>query len=156
MEARRRGLFVKGLSASDLEELYTLREAIETLALRLAISRAKDSEWDAAERAVATMNQAADAGDPQAFAAADLDFHSELYRLSRHRRLAAVWEQLRPTLAAVFTVAKSHGRDLRKPARMHRQLLVAIRAGDVDKAVELLTKSNRSGLAERAGDLPLA
>lgn len=154
VESRRRGVFVTGHSVEDLEELYSLREAIESLALRLAIERAAPEEWANAERAVERMREAASAEDPDAFAAADLEFHSELYRLSRHRRVWSVWDQYRPTLAAVFSVTNTNKHDLNKNAVRHAKILAAARRGDADRAVSLLAQSNRTGLAERKKDLP--
>lgn len=154
VESRRRGVFVTGHTVEDLEELYSLREAIESLALRLAIERAAPEEWAVAERAVATMREAAAADDPDAFAAADLEFHSEFYRLSRHRRVWSVWDQYRPTLAAVFSVTNSNKHDLRKNSVRHAKILAAARRRDAEQAVNLLVQSNRTGLAERKKDLP--
>lgn len=154
VESRRRGVYVTGHTVEDLEELYSLREAIESLALRLAVGRASPGEWVVAERAVETMRQAAAAEDPDAFAAADLEFHSEFYRLSRHRRVWSVWEQYRPTLAAVFSVTNSNKHDLPKNSARHAKILAAARRGDVEQAVRLLVRSNRTGLSERKKDLP--
>ncbi|MGH3658810.1 MAG: GntR family transcriptional regulator, partial [Micromonosporaceae bacterium] len=96
LESRRRGTYVTGFTADDIQELYSLREAMESLALTLAMGRSEAASWAALDEPVRAMRQAADAADTEAFAAADLDFHSRFYHLSGHRRLISVWEHYRP------------------------------------------------------------
>lgn len=49
VDNRRRGFFVRGFTADDIEELYALREAVEQLACRLTITAAP-MDWSPAER----------------------------------------------------------------------------------------------------------
>lgn len=153
VESRRRGVFVKGFTGEDLAELYSLREALESLALSLAIGR-PGTDWGLAEAAIARMAAAAELRDPGALAMADLEFHSELYRLSGHSRVWKVWEQFRPTMKAVFSVGNSPDRDLAGLAEAHGLILDHARRGDTEKAQELLAEHHRHGLEQRMRDLP--
>ncbi|AEM83549.1 GntR family transcriptional regulator [Streptomyces violaceusniger] len=138
VEARRRGVFVTGLTEDDVEELYTLRESLETLALTLAIGRAGPGDWEPAERFVRDMRDAADRAAAGDFALADLEFHSQFYVLSGHRRLLAVWEQYRPTFGVILDVTNAQDVDLRPFAGAHADLLATVRAGDVEHAATTL------------------
>jgi GntR family transcriptional regulator, gluconate operon transcriptional repressor len=140
VESRRRGVFVKGLSAEDVDELYSLREALEAMALRLAMERAGADDWQRAEQHLTQMRAAADAADARAFARADLEFHGQFYALSGHRRLAAVWEQYRPTFAVMLGVTNAQDRDLHPSAEAHADLLEAIRAKRGELTASLLSE----------------
>lgn len=140
VESRRRGVFVKGLSAEDVDELYSLRETLEAMALRLTMRRATEADWGVAERCVAEMRRTADVAEPREFARADLEFHSQFYALSGHRRLTAVWEQYRPTFAVMLGVTNAQDRDLHPSAEAHADLLAAIREGDTARTESLLSE----------------
>jgi GntR family transcriptional regulator, gluconate operon transcriptional repressor len=135
LESRRRGVFVTGLTEDDVDELYTLRESLETLALSLAMRRAEPESWDRAQEYVDEMNAAAKRGDPHAFARADLEFHTQLYELSGHRRLRAVWDQYLPTIGVVLDVTNAQDVDLHPAAGAHADLLKLARSGDEGEAL---------------------
>jgi GntR family transcriptional regulator of gluconate operon len=137
-DSRRKGVFVIGLTETDVDELYSLREALESLALRRAMQNAAPDAWQQAEACVDEMHRAAEQREVARFAQADLDFHSEFYALSEHSRLRTTWRQYRPTFAAMLDVTVSHDRDLHGPAEDHAVLLEAARGSDVEGALEVL------------------
>lgn len=153
VESRRRGVFVKGLDAADVGELYSLRESLESLALRLAMATARDSDWAVARRRVTEMRDAAGKADPPGFARADLDFHTQFYLLSGHRRLTAVWAQYRPTFAVLLDITNAQDRDLRSSAQAHADLLDVAVSGDPDAAVALLADHLRGACDRLRGAL---
>lgn len=155
LESRRRGVFVTGLTEDDVDELYTLRESLETLALSLAMRRVEPESWNEAQRCLDEMLAAADRRDVGAFARADLEFHSQFYRLSAHRRLRSVWEQYQPTFSVMLDVTNAQDIDLRPAADAHVELLRVARSGREDEAIttlrgHLLGARNRLRSALRA------
>lgn len=134
VRSQRRGVLVPGFTENDVRELYSLRQAIEELSLRHAAGR----DCTAAAPHVALMRQAADAGDQHAFARADLDFHTALYEIAGHRRLLAMWQQLRPVFAVMLDVTNEQDRDLHPAAEDHAQLLDAIREDETERALAIL------------------
>lgn len=136
--SQRRGVYVTGLGAEDVEELYTLRDSLESLALTLAMNKASDDDWAHSQSCVERMRRAAERSDARLFTAADLDFHSRFYELSGHRRLIAVWEQYRPTFAVVLDITNAQDVDLHAPAEDHATLLDAARRGDRELALTTL------------------
>ncbi len=86
-----RGTFVAELSATDLWEIYTLRAAIESLAVRIVTERASAETLAQLQQAVADMVQAAREGDLARLAALDMSFHEMLCRASGHSRLLDAW-----------------------------------------------------------------
>lgn len=138
VESRRRGVFVVGLSVDDIEELYSLRQLIEAKSIALCIERGTGDDA-VARKALARMGEAADVADSEAFAEADLDFHTALYEASGHRRLAALWQQYRPTFATMLSLTNAEDRDLRPICRDHADLLDDVRSGDREQALQRLS-----------------
>lgn len=136
---RPRGVFVVGLTGDDVDQLYSLRGALEQLALSRAIRVEDDSRWRMMADAVQRMADAADAGDHAAFVEADLDFHSQIYALADHPRLEGAWRQYLPTFTALLDVTINHDDDLHDSAGDHVALMDVMRSGDADRAAEVLT-----------------
>ena len=135
VESRRRKIFTLELSAEDISDHYALREAVETLAVRLAIERATPGEWERGRALVERMRNAAWAGDNDAFALADTAFHSNTFALARHRRLEAVWRQSEPMLAALLEFTVQVDTDLDASANDHSTLFDLMSSGNVELAV---------------------
>ncbi|WP_309126976.1 GntR family transcriptional regulator [Microbacterium sp.] len=145
---RPRGVFVVGLTRDDVDQLYSLRGALEQLALSRAIRVADGARWAAMEDAVRRMTEAADAGDHAAFVVADLDFHSQIYALADHPRLEGAWRQYLPTFTALLDVTINHDDDLHDSAADHVALMDVMRGGDATAAAEVLT-AHLDGARER-------
>jgi GntR family transcriptional regulator of gluconate operon len=149
VESARQGVRVVGLNDEDITELYSLRGQIETLALRLCIERNTAADWDEFERPLEAMSRAAERGDAGAFAAADLDFHTLIYRLSRHRRLLGTWlMQCEPTFQVLLEVTTRQDRDLRPVAGAHDAIIRFGRSGDTSGA-ETELQSHLDGSSDR-------
>lgn len=136
---RPRGVFVVGLTRDDVDQLYSLRGALEQLALSRAIRVEDDSRWAAIATAVQQMSDAAEVGDHAAFVQADLDFHSQIYALADHPRLEGAWRQYLPTFTALLEVTINHDADLHDSAVDHVTLLEVMRSGDAARAETVLT-----------------
>lgn len=136
---RPRGVFVVGLTGDDVDQLYSLRGALEQLALSRAIRVDDDARWRTMADAVQRMVDAADARDHAAFVQADLDFHSQIYALADHPRLEGAWRQYLPTFTALLDVTINHDDDLHDSAHDHVMLMDVMRSGDGARAADVLT-----------------
>lgn len=134
IESRQPGAYVVGIGETDIDELYSLRDAIEALALTLAIERVPAAGWDRMRASVETLERAADERDAERFATSDIEFHSLIYTLSGHRRLADIWGQYAPILTALLRTTVLEELELDDSARNHRRLYELIVAGDVSAA----------------------
>lgn len=137
--AQRRGVAVAGLTSTDVDELYSLREALEMLALRESMRR-DGVDWSILEEPLSDLRSAADEGSAAAFAAADLEFHSRLYVLSGHRRLQSNWAQHRPIFHVLLEASNAQDVDLHPSAEAHADLLRVFRSGNVEEAASLLSE----------------
>lgn len=141
VESRRQGVFVRGMDAHEVSELYALRAAIEPLAVRLAIEAVEDEDaWRGAEQALAGMETSADAGRWADYAQYDLDFHTEIYRNSGNRRLWAVWEQYRPSFGVMMQMTNERDADLHPSADEHREILRALQERKEDVVLVVLER----------------
>lgn len=145
---RPRGIYIIGLSSDDAEQLYSLRGALEHLALRRAMRVTDDARWAPMRARVEDMRRAADRREASAFSEADLDFHTTIYLLADHARLLAAWQQYMPTFAALLDVTIAHDADLHDSAEDHARLYDVMRSGDVT-AASLVLDEHLAGAQER-------
>ena len=131
-----RGAVVAPLGLADLREIYEMRVAAETLALRLALPEISNAQLDRAEAIQDRLEQAPVAE----FGALNNEFHKTLYspcgrpRLLSHIEVLghAADRYLRITVSSLDYAGKSH--------REHRALLPACMRRDERKATQILTK----------------
>ena len=85
---RNRGAFVAQLSREDLDEVYSLRVAIERLAVERCVEHATDEDIAELQGVVDRIAELMERGiTEQEAAELDLKFHDIMYRSGRHRRL---------------------------------------------------------------------
>jgi len=133
VENRRKRLYARSLGTRDIEELYALRESLESLAVRLAIEHAKAEDWDGVQAIVDEMRLAGEHDDFERFADADMEFHTRLYRLSENRRLMEAWRPYQRTFAILFE--RSYTPDIESAVVDHQGFLDIMRSGDTAAAV---------------------
>ncbi|MDN3060048.1 GntR family transcriptional regulator [Streptomyces sp. SRF1] len=90
-----RGATIPLLSRRDVEEVFSLRLALETLAGQQAIKRASDVDIALMAAALDPIEEALTGGNRRAITEADMGFHDTLYRAAHHQRLEASWRNIR-------------------------------------------------------------
>lgn len=130
VESRRRGFFVVGLSRSDIDDLYELRESIELVTVTRAVAQVTPEQLQLGREIVADMLECADRSAADGFAEADMRFHALLYRMGGNRRLQDVWEAYEPVFASLIQLTVEEDVDLHPSALDHGRLLDLIEAGD--------------------------
>lgn len=130
VESRSGGTYVVGIADADIDELYSLRQAIEGLAAELAMERNQDADWAEMAVLVDALEKAAAARDNEAFAALDTKYHSLIYAHSGHRRLADIWDQYAPILTTLIRSTLDVDADLHESAVKHRRLFELMKSGD--------------------------
>ncbi|WIY53221.1 GntR family transcriptional regulator [Devosia sp. YIM 151766] len=134
VEKQQPGVIVIGIDHDSINELYSLRGAIEGLAVRLAVGRYDEARFGTIQRHVETMQRAAQADDPAGFAQADISFHNEICLISGHKRLADVWQRHEAITMTLLRLTISLDQDLSASAAKHLELLNLIKAGDPQAA----------------------
>lgn len=131
VEARRRGLFVTGLTRDDVWELYTLRAALDLVALDLAVERFRPADFAHLRELVKTMESAMADGRMADFARADMEFHSTFFERAGHRRLLRAWQGLVRTFRVMIEVTDVENPDVGSVVREHRDILDAAERRDI-------------------------
>ncbi|MCK2243392.1 MULTISPECIES: GntR family transcriptional regulator [unclassified Crossiella] len=130
-----RGATVTTLSAEDAEELYTLREALERLAVARFHSHATPADLAALAEIVDRMHTAATEHD---LLRLDLEFHDTVYAATRHDRLNQAWSAIRAQIILFLLSRIAISTDYRHQVPgEHRSLVAALRAGDPRHSTEL-------------------
>jgi DNA-binding GntR family transcriptional regulator len=147
---RNRGTFVARQSEKDLEEVYSLRRAVEGLAVQGAIQNADDARLEELQTVVDTMaaNDARGITESEA-AELDLRFHEIIYEASGHRRLIEVWSGLQSQIHILLLTRNVVDSDFRELLiKSHQAILNAIRARNEALALSL-TEEHLKGSYER-------
>ena len=133
-----RGAFVAQLHPEDFMEIYTLREALETLAIRYAIQNASDQQIDDLAELVKSMESLSHQDYSQVDATdLDMEFHHTLCKISGHRRVLTAWESLSGQIRLVLLKHRMvHPDDLReRSVTWHYKIVDAMRERDTEKAI---------------------
>lgn len=133
----RRGTVVATLGTADLREVYAVREGLETVAARLAIARAEDTDVQRIGIHVDRMEEAWDRGAEYADSLAeDLAFHRGLVALSHNARVVEMYDRmLAQTELLVRSAAAANPRLAHAMKRSaHRDIQDGILSRDPDRA----------------------
>ena len=132
--------YVARLSRSDFDEVFSLRRALERLAIEYACQRATPEDISAVQAVVDAMAGAIDRGiDEKEAAELDLQFHDALYAASRHQRLLDYWALLRPQVYVLMLSRNVASPDFSDAAvRGHQAILDAVQSGDLKAALGVI------------------
>ena len=141
-----RGASVTDFSISELEEIYSIRIALEGYAAYLAAQRIQPSELQNLEEILARMKVVLEEGDPQKLLQLNRTFHTGIYAAAKKRRLYDLiinYLDLAEIYRRIF-VSLEHARaELVK----HEEVLLALRNRDAERA-QRLTVSHLKRTAE--------
>ena len=148
---RNRGLFVPELTPAEVSDMYLLRSTVERAALLRVLEVGAGAQVaDRLDSAVDRMAGLADRPDSHEMVDADLDFHHELAEAARSPRLSRLHETVLVETSMCLRAMRSTYGDAEDRIEEHRALAAAIRAGDADRAVELLDAHMSDGLGRLA------
>ena len=132
-----RGAVVARLSREDLDEVFSLRLALERLAIQRAVRHAQPAHYAALQAVLDQMAVFVQRGiTEQESADLDLAFHEILYQASRHQRLLDAWMTLKPQIH-IFLLSRNVAHwDFRETiVSTHETLYDAVRGQDEAAAV---------------------
>jgi len=139
-----------GIGLDLLAHLSDVRLALEPVSASLAARRRSEEDLVTLHAIVDRM-AAADAS-PETFAAADLDFHLTIARLSGNPFFRTACALIEVALGATFkiTTPVNDPEAKEKSSAAHRAVVEAIAAGDGDAAATAIVDTIRSGAARVA------
>lgn len=139
----RRGAVVASLSKDEFLEAYQVREALEVLAVRLAVPRLADVERERLATLVAEMEDCAAKDDVDRFFELNATFHGIIVDASRNTKLRDMYRQLVEQMGRYRMRSLSLRGSLKRSIAEHKTILRAIAAGDADRAAHLLSEHIR-------------
>lgn len=133
----RRGAEVRSITPEELIDSYQVREALEVLAVRLAVPGITDAELADLDELVDRMSEHAKHGAVGDFFIANVAFHELLCELSGNSKLLEVYRRLAGEIGRFQARTLALRGSLDGSVTEHRAILAAIRLRDADKAAEL-------------------
>jgi DNA-binding GntR family transcriptional regulator len=139
----RRGAVVRSLSKEEFLELYQVREALERMAVQLAVPRLTDERVEE----LASLNQAMEThaaqNEVESFFEANLAFHARLLEASGNRKLEELYQQLLGQLGRYRLRSLTLRGNLKRSVSEHKAILRAARRGDAERAAHLMAEHIR-------------
>ena len=135
-----RGCFAKGFTQQDVDDIYSVREALEELAVRWAVNRITPEEIVALEEQCDLMEFYTKKKDSKKVFELNNSFHDVLYASARSRFLAQILRSYKEYIDKTrksFFYEQSY---LEGILSEHRAILEAIKENDVDKAVDAMSR----------------
>lgn len=133
----RRGTIVKGISKSDILEIYQIREVLEGLAFRLACSNISEEKIIELKNKLIKMDECIDNDDIQEYWKYHGEFHDSILYLSNNKRLIDQMKQIYEYLSKLrnFTLVMNKRR--RVAMKEHKALIEAFEKKDKELAEQI-------------------
>jgi len=127
-----RGATVVEMSIDDVEEVCSIRLALEQLAVKYAIERAGAEDLARLDEAVRRLRESLEHGYSLLDAVdLDLGFHEEYLKAAKHHRLLEMWRTIKPQIWFLIYSRKAYTKETFEEAiRAHADIVDAIRRKD--------------------------
>jgi len=138
----RKGSFVRSLTAADVDEVYTLRIALESLAIRRAAAavRRQPGLGQGLKGLLRELISAHEQSDGIRIGEADMALHRTIVEAADHSRLLEAWERLADQTLLMMTSLSSLDPAIQGPAGSHRAIIEHLIAGSADSAAAVLVE----------------
>ncbi|GAB7389083.1 GntR family transcriptional regulator [Bacillaceae bacterium] len=134
---RYKGTFVSNISIDEIDELYGFRLMMEQMAIKRMFERMTDEDISILEQYYFDMVKAGKANDIDALRAADVNFHTHIYKVAEHKFMLQVWEMLLSKLDRIwYLTSQMYYRNLEDVANIHEPILVAFKNKNLDQCIE--------------------
>ncbi|GLQ27750.1 GntR family transcriptional regulator [Sulfitobacter pacificus] len=126
------GAVIRKLERTEVVELYEMRLVLERTAAEMAAKHASDAEIDELEEVNNKIEVTVD--DPATAAALNQDFHRCIYLATRNRFLLESARALNNALMLLGPTTLADAERIKTVCQQHKNIIDAIRAGDVEAA----------------------
>lgn len=130
----RKGTYVASLTIQDVNDVFEIRGALESMAAYHAAVRASDKEIAEIREFIEGEAKLWDSTDLARTMESDIRFHSMLYRASQNKKIETLINDLREQTQRLRSSTLSRPGRLRFALDEHRQILTAIEARDPEAA----------------------
>ncbi len=136
----RRGAFVRNFSIHDVEEIYELREVLETLVVRNAVLDAK--VLDRLRGIVSSAQASLEKNDKPNYIRTDIAFHATLAMASSNLRLRKILESMHNQM--LMLRRRTFELTSHTSVKQHLRILTALENGQRGTAAKLMTQHIRA------------
>ncbi len=134
-----RGTSVRSFTPEDLQEVYAVRAALESLSARLAAERMNDEDIQALRMILDEMIKAAQKHDETEMVFLDNHFHETVMKIAGNKILYQLWKTLQFGYWTIVS-ARISSFDLEHLAKRHDALLEALKTRDPQKAADAMRR----------------
>lgn len=146
--APRRGHFMRSFTAADIDDIFSFRICVETFALRLAMPKMRLTERREFVAIFEGMLAAAQDGRLAELQQADMTLHRRICELSSNRQALRAHEGIDTEVQMLMASVDLAQESPLQSALIHRPLVLAIEAGDIEAAVLALEQHLRATWAD--------
>jgi DNA-binding GntR family transcriptional regulator len=132
-----KGTFIRKFTQDELNEVYEIRAALESLGARQAALRIKDQDGEILEKIFKDMVAAAHAGDLHGMVDLNNQFHEAIIKISGNSLLLQLWKTLQFGHWTIFTTRLSD-LGLEFLAQRHKPLIDALLSRDPEAASDAM------------------
>jgi DNA-binding GntR family transcriptional regulator len=129
-----RGMVVRHVDATEVEDIYAIREVLDGLAARLAAHNATDADIEKLRLLSELMEESARTGQWEAVVQINIRFHGVLYSASRNERLELMAKSLQDAVRRYSSMAFYHTERVVEVLREHNEIIAALQARDAERA----------------------
>ncbi|RIK35644.1 MAG: GntR family transcriptional regulator [Chloroflexi bacterium] len=133
-----RGNFVRTFTAKQVNDLYEVRKALESLAMRLAIRKLSQEHLEEIRTILDQVQEALDRGDITAYTEADRRFHQAILQITGNETLIESLNRLAAQIQMVRILANRDPEVVERTAQERPRILAALEARDADTAARLM------------------
>ncbi|WP_027415511.1 GntR family transcriptional regulator [Aneurinibacillus terranovensis] len=134
---RHKGTFVSSLSRKDIEELYSLREVLESFAISRAIERIVPKDLDTLSNIYDKMLQAGKNNNLDKIRNTDIEFHDQIYKMADHELMFQMWEMVRSKADRFwYLTSQFYFSNLTELAKIHEPILNAFLTQNVKEGIK--------------------
>jgi DNA-binding GntR family transcriptional regulator len=130
----RKGTYVSSLTIEDVNDVFEIRDALESMAAYYASIRASDEEIAQIREFIEMEAVLYDSTDLARTIESDIRFHSMVYRASQNKKIENLINDLREQTQRLRSSTLSRPGRLRFALDEHREILKAIEARDPEAA----------------------
>lgn len=143
-----KGTYVSKFDEKEITELFTIRSALEELAVKILIEKISKDKVKKLESEYLKMEKSVKKNKYD-LVDEDLRFHQTICELSENRRLLEIWMTLKNQISALFKIEQSSAQTcdyFNQTLKNHLKILEAIKNGDSLLAQKQIKNNITKGL----------
>jgi DNA-binding GntR family transcriptional regulator len=138
-----RGTFVRKFDEQDIQEIFTMRTALENLASTLVLPKIGPEHLAHMKASIDSTIEVYEHGNLVELSMLDLEFHRYLVALADNSRLLQAWRMIAVQYTVVLNNLEYIDFDAYTTIKDHRALLEAYRSKNLEQIQRINTENNR-------------